>query len=78
MLDWTWKGFDVVGTLRYIDGFHEQDANLNDHYVDTDGCSIFKPLTISAPLFPHRPPRVRATPRTTRTRPVLHLPLRPR
>jgi hypothetical protein len=34
MLDWTWKGFDVVGTLRYIDGFHEQDANLNDHYVE--------------------------------------------
>ena len=34
MLDWNWKGFDVVGTLRYIDGFHEQDANLNDHYVE--------------------------------------------
>lgn len=32
-LDWTWKGFDIVGTVRYIDGFHEQDANLNVHDV---------------------------------------------
>jgi iron complex outermembrane receptor protein len=32
-LDWTWKGFDIVGTVRYIDGFHEQDADLNDHDV---------------------------------------------
>lgn len=32
-LDWAWKGFDVISTVRYIDGFHEQDANLNDHYV---------------------------------------------
>jgi iron complex outermembrane receptor protein len=33
-LDWAWKGFDLIGTVRYIDGFHEQDANLNDHYVE--------------------------------------------
>jgi iron complex outermembrane recepter protein len=32
-LDWTWKGFDLIGTVRYIDGFHEQDANLNNHDV---------------------------------------------
>jgi iron complex outermembrane recepter protein len=32
-LDWTWHGFDVIGTLRYIDGFHEQDADLNNHDV---------------------------------------------
>jgi iron complex outermembrane recepter protein len=33
-LDWAWKGFDLIGTVRYIDGFHEQDADLNDHYVE--------------------------------------------
>jgi iron complex outermembrane receptor protein len=32
-LDWAWKGFDLVGTARFIDGFHEQDANLEDHDV---------------------------------------------
>ncbi|MDQ6621858.1 MAG: TonB-dependent receptor [Verrucomicrobiota bacterium] len=32
-LDWTWKGFDLIGTVRYIDGFMEEDANLNRHYV---------------------------------------------
>ena len=32
-LDWAWKGFDIIGTVRYIDGFHEQDADLNDHDV---------------------------------------------
>src|SRR5436190_3354277 len=32
-LDWAWRGFDLIGTVRYIDGFHEQDADLNDHYV---------------------------------------------
>ncbi|HEV2839936.1 MAG TPA: TonB-dependent receptor, partial [Chthoniobacterales bacterium] len=32
-LDWAWKGFDIIGTLRFIDGFHEQDADLNDHDV---------------------------------------------
>jgi iron complex outermembrane receptor protein len=32
-IDWTWKGFDLFGTVRYIDGFHEEDANLNRHDV---------------------------------------------
>jgi outer membrane receptor for ferrienterochelin and colicin len=32
-LDWTWHGFDVIGTVRYIDGFHEEDANFNRHNV---------------------------------------------
>ena len=32
-LDWAWKGFDIIGTVRYIDGFHEQDADLVDHDV---------------------------------------------
>ncbi|MGZ4985143.1 MAG: TonB-dependent receptor plug domain-containing protein [Chthoniobacterales bacterium] len=32
-LDWTWKGFDFVTTVRYIDGFHEENANLDRHDV---------------------------------------------
>ena len=32
-LDWAWHGFDLIGTVRYIDGFHEQDADLNIHNV---------------------------------------------
>ena len=32
-LDWAWKGFDLIGTVRYIDGFHEQDADGNIHDV---------------------------------------------
>ena len=33
-LDWTLKGFNIIGSVRYIDGFHEQDPNLNDHDVE--------------------------------------------
>jgi iron complex outermembrane recepter protein len=33
-LDWAWKGFDVIGTVRLISGFIEQDADLNIHNVD--------------------------------------------
>ncbi len=32
-LDWTWNHFDVIGTVRYTDGFHEFDPNLFPHYV---------------------------------------------
>jgi iron complex outermembrane recepter protein len=38
-LDWAWKGFDLNGTLRYIDGFHENTPNTDalgnfiPHYV---------------------------------------------
>ncbi len=32
-LDWAWNGFDILTTVRYIDGFHEQTANLREHYV---------------------------------------------
>ncbi|MDQ6765808.1 MAG: TonB-dependent receptor, partial [Verrucomicrobiota bacterium] len=37
-LDWTWHGFDLVGTVRYIDGFHEEiprgpDGILERHDV---------------------------------------------
>jgi outer membrane receptor protein involved in Fe transport len=33
-LDWAWKGFDIVGTVRLISGFIEQDADLNTRNVD--------------------------------------------
>ena len=33
-LDWFWRGFDLVGTVRYIAGFHEEDADLNRHDVE--------------------------------------------
>ena len=32
-LDWNWNGFDVVGTLRYTDGFHDRKPNGSIHYV---------------------------------------------
>jgi len=32
-LDWTWKGFDLVTTVRFIDGFHEFTPNLHQHWV---------------------------------------------
>ncbi|MBA2433567.1 MAG: TonB-dependent receptor [Chthoniobacterales bacterium] len=32
-LDWNWNGFDVVGTLRYTDGFHDRKPNGRIHYV---------------------------------------------
>ncbi|MGI8481311.1 MAG: hypothetical protein ACR2MF_04505, partial [Chthoniobacterales bacterium] len=33
-LDWAWKGFDIIGTIRYIDGFHEENPDLEPHYVE--------------------------------------------
>jgi iron complex outermembrane recepter protein len=33
-LDWTWNHFDLVGTARYIDGFHEFTPNLHQHWVN--------------------------------------------
>jgi iron complex outermembrane recepter protein len=32
-LEWTWKGFDLYGILRYTDGFHEFTPNLHRHWV---------------------------------------------
>ncbi len=32
-LDWAWNGFDVIGTARYIDGFHELKGNGLNHWV---------------------------------------------
>lgn len=32
-LDWNWNGFDVVGTLRYLDGFKELTGFGRNHYV---------------------------------------------
>jgi len=33
-LDWAWKGFDLVGTVRLINGFIEQDADLITRNVE--------------------------------------------
>ncbi len=33
-LDWNWKGFDIIGTVRYTAGFREDDPNLAKHYVE--------------------------------------------
>jgi outer membrane receptor protein involved in Fe transport len=36
-LDWAWKGFDVVATVRYTSGFHEivfHPQGLEQHWVD--------------------------------------------
>ena len=32
-LDWAWNHFDINTTVRYTDGFHEHDPDLQDHYV---------------------------------------------
>jgi len=32
-LDWNWNGFDVVGTIRYLDGFKELTGFGRNHYV---------------------------------------------
>jgi iron complex outermembrane receptor protein len=32
-LDWTWKGFDILATVHYTDGFHEFTPNLHQHWV---------------------------------------------
>ncbi|HEX4665606.1 MAG TPA: TonB-dependent receptor plug domain-containing protein [Chthoniobacterales bacterium] len=32
-LDWTWNGWDVVGTVRYTDGFHEFKPNALNHWI---------------------------------------------
>ncbi len=32
-LDWNWNGWDVVGTLRYTDGFHDRKPDGRIHYV---------------------------------------------
>ena len=32
-IDWSWNGFDLVGSVRYRDGFHEHKPNLLVHWV---------------------------------------------
>ncbi|MBA3543640.1 MAG: TonB-dependent receptor [Chthoniobacterales bacterium] len=32
-LDWNWNGIDIVGTLRYTDGFHDRKPDGRIHYV---------------------------------------------
>ena len=32
-LDWSWNGFDVLGTVRYIDGFRDRKPNGLEHWT---------------------------------------------
>ena len=32
-VDWSWNGWDVVSTVRYLDGFHELKGNGLNHWV---------------------------------------------
>ncbi len=32
-LDWNWNHIDIIGTVRYTDGFHEFTPNIHPHYV---------------------------------------------
>jgi iron complex outermembrane receptor protein len=32
-LDWTWKNFDIIATMHFINGFKELDPNDANHYV---------------------------------------------
>jgi len=32
-LDWTWKGFDIIGTVHFINGFKELTPDDANHYV---------------------------------------------
>ncbi len=32
-LDWNWQGIDVIGTVHYLDGFHERTPAGHEHWV---------------------------------------------
>jgi iron complex outermembrane receptor protein len=32
-LDWNWNGWDLIGTLRYVDGFHDRKPDGRIHYT---------------------------------------------
>ncbi len=32
-LDWAWNGFDIIGTARFTDGFHERKPDGRIHYT---------------------------------------------
>jgi iron complex outermembrane recepter protein len=32
-LDWAWNGWDLVGTVHYLDGFHDRKPNGTIHYT---------------------------------------------
>ncbi len=32
-LDWAWNGIDIIGTVRYTDGFHDRKPDGRIHYV---------------------------------------------
>src|SRR5262249_43196774 len=52
-LDWNWNGWDVVGTLRYTDGFRDRKPNGLEHWVKqtwvVDGQASYD-FTVVAPV----------------------------
>ena len=32
-LDWSWNGFDIIGTARFLDGYHELLPSARNHWV---------------------------------------------
>ena len=45
-LDLAWNGFDILTTVRYIDGFHEQRQICGSTTLARNGCSMFRaPMT---------------------------------
>ena len=53
-LDWAWNHFDINTTVRYTDGFHEHDPDLQDHYVHQtfffDGQLSYDFSSLAAPV----------------------------
>jgi len=58
-LDWNWNGFDLIGTVRYTDGFHDRKPNGTIHYVSQtwmiDGQASYD-FTFVAPVENHSVP----------------------
>lgn len=52
-LDWAWNGFDIIGTVRYLDGFKELKPDGRNHYVSQtftiDGLASYD-FTFVAPV----------------------------
>ena len=64
-LDWAWKGFDFVATVRYIDGFDELDPDLQSSRASIQRLdSICRFPTISPPCFQLRASRLLAIPKS--------------
>ncbi len=52
-LDWAWNGWDLIGTARFVDGYHELLPNSHNHWVSQtwtfDGQASYD-FTFAAPV----------------------------